>query len=95
VRKWRLEHRSDTEVAALSKFFGKELAWPRHRDERTGPNLPFMRLLAFRMMTATETRPAGDPDADVATHRGAALNAFVSSEGNEALRNLIDRLSLL
>ena len=93
VRKWRVEDRSDDEAASLAKYFGRELTWPN--KQTASPSLPFMRLLAFRMMSAGKSRPVGEPDGISLTEQEAALNSSVTSAGNEAVRDLCGRLSLL
>ncbi len=93
VRKWRTEDRSPEEATAIAKYYGRELWWPN--KDSTSPNIPFMRLLAFRMISAKQQRPADEPDAVLGTEQEAALNASVTSEGNAAVRELCGRLSLL
>ena len=93
VRKWRLEDRSPAEEAGSAKYFGKELSWPNR--EAASPELPFMRLLAFRMMSASKERPAGEPAGVPGYEQRVALNASTLAEGNKAVRSLCDRLSLL
>ena len=93
VRKWRLEDRSPAEAAAVAKYDGRELSWP-NRDTAS-PCIPFMRLLAYRMMSAGKTRPADELDISLASEQEAALNSSVTGAGNKAVRDLCLRLSLL
>lgn len=93
VRKWRVEDRSVEEAAAVSKYFGMELTWPNKAVAT--PHLPFMRLLAWRMLTAIKKQPDDEPAISWGDEQNAALNASVGAEGNKAVRDLCDRLSLL
>lgn len=88
VRKWQLEHRSLEEQEALGKYFDRQLMWPEKAS--VTPHLPFMRLVAFRMMCAKHKKPMDDPQLFA-----AALNASVSSRGNEGVSELSARLGLM
>ena len=96
VRKWRLEDRSLEEIEAISKYDGRRLSWSL--EDTASPNLPFMRLLAFRMILAHVNRPASILDDDVLMgieqEQEAALNASFAPVDNQAVRDLCSRLSL-
>lgn len=94
VRKWRFEDRSLEEMEAISKYDGRRLSWSL--KDTASPNLPFMRLLAFRMILAHMNRPASNLDDDVllGVEQEAALNASFAPVDNQAVRDLCSRLSL-
>lgn len=92
VRRWRVEERSPEEAAAVAKYDGRKLTWPT--QGRAAPHLPFMRLMAFRMLSAMTKRPVAEPDVVLDMEKTAALNASVATAGNEAVRDLCGRLSL-
>ena len=84
----------------LAPYYGQTLRWPKLAEAR--PCLPFMRLLAWRMMTASLTFPP-TTDSASATHKRdvpvwhdeEALSVSASPEAKAALQSLVARYNLV
>ena len=92
VRAWHMDRLSPTEKAGVQPYLNQQLAWPS-RVSAT-PCIPFMRLLAHKLLGATRQLPAaaGGPDAavgvDLETAYSAAKSASMSAEGNAGVQRL-------
>lgn len=91
VRRWATTRLSRDEEREISKFYGQVLDWPTRAQHQ--PHLPFMRLMAFRVFSASKHAPA-------ATSTGALgdedlLNVSQDETSREALRSVVGRLGLM
>jgi hypothetical protein len=91
VRRWRTETVLPTTAASLvSAYDGKELQWPTRLI--ASPCVPFMRLLAWRMLSAFRKRPAPeDGGADI--DEAGALDASDTSGVGSVMRGVRRRMS--
>ena len=91
VRRWRTETVLPTTAASLvSAYNGKELQWPTRLI--ASPCVPFMRLLAWRMLSAFRKRPAPeDGGADI--DEAGALDASDTSGVGSVMRGVRRRMS--
>lgn len=99
VTPWHLSRMTEAELHDLRPFLGRELTWPT-KGGAAAPCLPFMRLLAWTMLSASRKQPnTAVPPYDDALRgmhgrltlpamRAAAKAASQSEEGNEGLGKL-------
>ena len=97
VRKWRVDVLKKGESDALGKYYDKLLQWPT--SSSASPCLPFMRLMAWRMMTAVREAPVVSSSASAGFEPSEVIDDVMasssSSEGNAALKSLILRYNLI
>ena len=90
VRKWRSDRVSREEEQGLRKYYGTVLSWPNR--ERTGhsPHVPFMRLMAYKALSAFAFgQPPVLPDDMPQGWERDMLNASQDLDSHEPLRKVI------
>lgn len=103
VRKWRVELLSEREAGEVEQYYGTTLDWPLRRVH--GPHLPFMRVMAHKMLCALALphKPSGVADEELEAWRNNAIDSSDLADNRGELdkaavkaliRSLVSRLNL-